>query len=351
MIGLNHHQSELRERGLDMIKTLFSRQFVVAFLLTLLCSLAGSFLGGLPYLSVIGALVIALILGMLMQFAQPAVAYSQPGIGLISNKFLRLGIILLGFKLNLIALAQAGIKTILLAVVIVSGTILLVYSLARRFGVDRHLVASGTGICGAAAVMGISSQFDNAASETEAERQRENKVVAVAIVAILGTLFTLLEIGIKPLLHMSAVQFGVMTGGSLHEIAHAVAAGSAGGPVSLDTAIITKLSRVLMLAPVAMIIGWWYQKKGNDQKRVPIPWFMVGFILASVIGTFMPLGAAVIAGLVKLAYLVLGMAMAALGMSVNFKVLLTRGRNALLAAVLGSVVLLTFVAAMSKLFF
>ncbi len=363
MIGLNHHQSELRERGLDMIKTLFSRQFVVAFLLTLLCSLAGSFLGGLPYLSVIGALVIALILGMLMQFAQPAVAYSQPGIGLISNKFLRLGIILLGFKLNLIALAQAGIKTILLAVVIVSGTILLVYSLARRFGVDRHLailVASGTGICGAAAVMGISSQFDNAASETEAERQRENKVVAVAIVAILGTLFTLLEIGIKPLLHMSAVQFGVMTGGSLHEIAHAVAAGSAGGPVSLDTAIITKLSRVLMLAPAAMIIGWWYQKQGikdgsivltNDQKRVPIPWFMVGFILASVIGTFMPLGATVIAGLVKLAYLVLGMAMAALGMSVNFKVLLTRGRNALLAAILGSVVLLTFVAVMSKLFF
>ena len=147
MIGLNHHQSELRERVLDMINTLFSRQFVVAFLLTLLCSLAGSFLGGLPYLSVIGALVIALILGMLMQFAQPAVAYSQPGIGLISNKFLRLGIILLGFKLNLIALAQAGIKTILLAVVIVSGTILLVYSLARRFGVERDLailVASGT---------------------------------------------------------------------------------------------------------------------------------------------------------------------------------------------------------------
>ena len=88
-----------------------------------------------------------------------------------------------------------------------------------------------------------------------------------------------------------------------------------------------------------------------DQKRVPIPWFMVGFILASVIGTFVPLGSAVIAGMVKLAYLVLGMAMAALGMSVNFKVLLTRGRNALMAAVLGSLVLLTFVITMSKLFF
>ena len=85
MIGLNHHQSELRERVLDMIKTLFSRQFVVAFLLTLLCSLAGSFLGNLPYLSVIRPLVIPLVLGLLKLFAQPAVEYSQSGIGFIST--------------------------------------------------------------------------------------------------------------------------------------------------------------------------------------------------------------------------------------------------------------------------
>ena len=70
-----------------------------------------------------------------------------------------------------------------------------------------------------------------------------------------------------------------------------------------------------------------------------------------MIGTFVPLGAPVLAMLVKLAYLVLGMAMAALGMSVNFRVLLTRGRNALIASTIGSVILLTFVILMSKLFF
>ena len=342
------------------MNVVLSRNFASAFGLTLICSLLGSYLAGFPYLEVIGALVISLILGMLAQTYEPAISYSQAGIGLISNKFLRLGIILLGFKLNLISLAQAGVKTITLAVFIVTGTILVTYNIARRFGVEDHLAiltASGTGICGAAAVMGISSQFTS--KEGQEERDREDEVVAVAIVAILGTLFTLIEIGLKPLLHMTAVQFGVMTGGSLHEIAHAVAAGSAGGPVSLDTAIITKLSRVLLLAPAAIIIGLWYQRKqakaagstNGEKGSLPIPWFMLGFILASVIGTFVPLGAPVLAMLVKLAYLVLGMAMAALGMSVNFRVLLTRGRNALIASTISSVILLNFVILMSKLLF
>ncbi|WP_461240205.1 YeiH family protein [Paucilactobacillus sp. N302-9] len=334
-----------------------TREFYFAALFTLICSLLGTFLGGLPYLSVIGALVLSLILGMVAQVAKPAIDSVKPGIGFISNKFLRLGIILLGFKLNLIDLAQAGVKTILLAIFIVTGTIIVTYNIARKFGVDPQLAilaASGTGICGAAAVMGISSQIQ--VTKEEVTKKNENDVLAVAIVAILGTVFTLIEIGIKPLLHMTPTQFGVMTGGSLHEIAHAVAAGSAGGPISLNTAIITKLSRVLMLAPAALIIGLWYQKnhstvKNEGDTKLPIPWFMAGFIAASVIGTFVPLGAANLALLVKIAYIILGMAMAALGMSVNFRVILQRGKNVFLAAITSSVILLVCVIIASKLFF
>ena len=117
------------------MNVVLSRNFASAFGLTLICSLLGSYLAGFPYLEVIGALVISLILGMLAQNYEPAISYSQAGIGLISNKFLRLGIILLGFKLNLISLAQAGVKTITLAVFIVTGTILVAYNIARRFGV------------------------------------------------------------------------------------------------------------------------------------------------------------------------------------------------------------------------
>ncbi|PWG00194.1 YeiH family protein [Levilactobacillus bambusae] len=342
--------------ALELMKT---RSFWLAVLMTLACAIVGSVLAGFPGFSIIGSLVISLLLGMVMQLWRPGVNEAMSGIGFISNKFLRLGIILLGFKLNLIDLARAGVKTITLAIFVVTGTIILTYWIGRKLGVDRQLsilTASGTGICGAAAVMGISPQITVPANEEE--KKREDEVLAVAIVAIMGTIFTLIEIGIKPLLHMTPIQFGVMTGGSLHEIAHAVAAGGADGPVSLDTAIITKLSRVLLLAPAAFIIGAWYQRatrkdgtytEGNG--KLPIPWFMAGFLLASVIGTFVPLGATVLAWLVKLAYIFLGMAMAALGMSVNFKVILTRGRKPFLASAIASVILLVCVATASKLFF
>lgn len=339
-----------------MYTKLFERSFYYALLMTLLCSLIGSFLGGLPYLAIIGALVISLILGMMFQLYRPAIEKAEVGIGFISNKFLRLGIILLGFKLNLIDLANAGIKTILLAIVIVSGVIFLTHNIARKFGVSKRLAiltASGTGICGAAAVMGISPQIK--VSKAEENAKHDDEVLAVAIVAILGTVFTLIEIAIKPLLHMTPTQFGVMAGGSLHEIAHAIATGGAGGAVSLSSAIITKLSRVLLLAPAALIIGIWYQRQNKyvstEKEKLPIPWFMAGFLLTSVIGTFVPMSNGTLDMLVKLAYIVLGMAMAALGMSVNFKVFLNSGKKAVYASLLASIVLLVFTIIVSKMFF
>lgn len=339
-----------------MYTKFFEKSFYYAFAMTLICSILGTILGGLPYLTIVGALVISLILGMMFQLYRPLVKQAEIGIGFISNKFLRLGIILLGFKLNLIDLAHAGIKTILLAMVIVTGVITLTYNIARKLGVSKRLAiltASGTGICGAAAVMGISPQIKVAPEEQSAKHNDE--VLAVAIVAILGTVFTLIEIALKPVLHMSGTQFGVMAGGSLHEIAHAIATGGAGGSVSLSAAIITKLSRVLLLAPAALIIGIWYQKQDvatdGEKGKLPIPWFMAGFILASIIGTFIPMPSQVLNGLVKLAYIVLGMAMAALGMSVNFKAFLSSGKNAVIAATLSSIVLLGFTIVISKSFF
>lgn len=279
--------------------------------------------------------------------------------GFISNKFLRLGIILLGFRLNLESLAQAGVKTILVAMVGVTGTICLTYWLSRKFGAEDKLAilsACGCGICGAAAVMGVSPQIET----TDEERKRENEVLAVAVVCVMGTVFTLVEIGLKPILGLTDPQFGIVAGGSLHEIAHAVAAGGAFGEASLDNALIMKLSRVLLLAPVALIVGYWYQRRliresieEHEQapKKLPIPWFLGGFILTSILGTFLPLSAGLLDGLVQAAYIFLGMAMAALGISVNFRVIFKRGGAVFGAAAISSTCLLIFMIVMSRLFF
>lgn len=323
--------------------------FWIGILVTFACSIAGKYLALLPGLQLIGALVIALILGMLVQISRTVVVSAQPGTGFISNKFLRLGIILLGFRLNLEALADSGIKTIVLAIVVVAFTIVTVYFLCKWLKVEDSLglmAACGCGICGAAAVMGVSPQV---------KAKNDDSVLAVAVVCILGTVFTLIEVGLKPVLGMTPTQFGVMTGSSLHEIAHAVAAGGAGGTQALDASIIMKLSRVLLLAPVAVIVGIIAQRKEKattDKKsKLPVPWFMGGFLLTSAIGTFVAMPAELLNGLVSIAYICLGMAMAALGMSVNFQVIIRRGGRVFLAATIGSVALLALSITASKLFF
>jgi uncharacterized integral membrane protein (TIGR00698 family) len=138
-----------------------------------------------------------------------------------------------------------------------------------------------------------------------------------------------------------------MAGLSLHEIAHAVAAGGAAGPVGTDSAIIAKLSRVLLLAPVAIIVGILEARRfrkqdgaGDGKMSVPIPWFMGGFILASAIGSYLPFVNDLVPFLVQLAYLLLGMAMAALGLNVNFSVILQKGLRPMVGALLCSFVIM-----------
>lgn len=308
----------------------------VGFLVTLLCSLAGYALAKLPGFSLIGQLVLALLLGMALQFVRPLTHAAQQSTPFIANKFLRAGIILLGFKLNLVILMSAGLHSLTAAVLVVAVMITLNYIVARLFHV-RHtlalLTACGCSICGAAAVMGVSSAVRSKTDES---------VLAVAIVAILGTVFTLIEVGLQPILGFSPEQFGVLAGLSLHEIAHAVAAGGSAGMVGTDSAIIAKLSRVLLLAPVAVIIGLIEARRHRDAEAgfsVPIPWFMGGFLLASAIGSFVPAIADYTGTLVTIAYLLLGMAMAALGLNVNFSVVAKKGAKPLASAGLCSVVL------------
>ena len=113
------------------------------------------------------------------------------------------------------------------------------------------------------------------------------------------------------------------------------------------------------MAPVALIVGYWYQHRliveseeehTKEPKKLPIPWFLGGFILTSVLGTFLPFSPVFLDALVQAAYIFLGMAMAALGVSVNFKVIFKRGGAVFGAAAISSTCLLVFMIIMSKIF-
>ena len=331
--------------------------------LTLLASFIGSWLKQYPGFQLLGALIIALLVGMALQL--PLHAYKKnndsrragvkSAAGLIANKLLRLGIILLGFKLNLHDLFTKGIKCLPIAAVLVAVMVCVTYNIAKLLKVNPQLAmltAGGTSICGAAAVMGLSGSMPVLPEEEDEKEQ--NEVMAVATVAIMGTIYALAEIFILPHFGMTKQQLGITAGASLHEIAHAVAAGGAFD--SIDVATIMKLSRVLMLVPASIFIAiWWnarHSKVENGGKhKISFPWFMLGFIAASVIGTYVPFITAHASTLVEAGYVFLGMAMAALGINVNFKVIFKQGRTAFLASFLASIVLVVLACLAAVLFF
>ncbi|MFU0514380.1 YeiH family protein [Gardnerella swidsinskii] len=331
--------------------------------LTLLASFIGSWLKQYPGFQLLGALIIALLVGMALQL--PLHVYKmnndsrragvKSAAGLIANKLLRLGIILLGFKLNLHDLFTKGIKCLPIAAVLVAIMVCVTYNIAKLLKVNPQLAmltAGGTSICGAAAVMGLSGSMPVLPEEEDEKEQ--NEVMAVATVAIMGTIYALAEIFILPNFGMTKQQLGITAGASLHEIAHAVAAGGAFD--SIDVATIMKLSRVLMLVPASIFIAiWWnarHSKVENGGKhKISFPWFMLGFIAASVIGTYVPFVAAHASTLVEAGYVFLGMAMAALGINVNFRAIFKQGRAAFAASFLASIVLVALAYAAAVLFF
>ena len=356
--------------------------WAAGLVVTLACSAGGQQLAKLPGFSLVGALVIALLLGMALQLLTRVRDAARASTPFIANKFLRAGIILLGFKLNLVLLMGAGLKSLMAAVVVVTVMVAMNYIVARKlFGVEHTLAvltACGSSICGAAAVMGVSGA---------AKAKADDSVLAVACVAILGTAFTLVLVTLQPVLGFSEAQFGTLAGLSLHEIAHAVAAGGAAGAAGTDAAIVAKLSRVLLLAPVAILVGVVEahravtrekrailagtdgvaveteiegESSGNRAgrggffahvKNVPVPWFMGGFLVASAIGSYVPAVAAFTDSLVTLAYLLLGMAMAALGLNVNFSVVAKKGARPLASSFCCSCVLVVLAYGIVEMFF
>ncbi|WP_071461487.1 YeiH family protein [Bacillus massilinigeriensis] len=306
---------------------------------TLIIAIAAKYLAQLPFLSIMGQLVLAILAGMAWRAIFGVQETVLPGASFASKKLLRLGIILLGMRLNLADIYNAGWGVFATAAINLVFALLVVFTLTRWFGVEKKLgilTACGTAICGAAAVIAIAPQI---------KAKDEETAIAAAIVAILGTIFTLIYTVLYPFLHLSPEGYGVFAGGTLHEIAHVIAAAAAGGKEAVDLAVIVKLTRVALLVPVAIVIGWMFrskEEKGDGKTGISlsiIPWFILGFLAMSGFNTLGIVSAETAEHIVSLAYLLLGMAMAGLGLNVDFKVFRKWGLRPFAAGIAGSVCL------------
>lgn len=308
----------------------------LTFIIAIIAKLATS----LPYISLIGPLVFAILIGMLWNTFFSVPTEWATGISFSSKKLLRAGIILLGMRLNLGDIVSAGWPAFLLAAGSVLIGIIAVYGIARAIGADKtisFLTACGTGICGAAAIVAVSSQV---------KAKPEQTAVSVAIIAILGTLFTFMYTLLYPVIGLSSEAFGVFAGGTLHEIAHVVAAADAAGAEALDFALVVKLTRVMLLVFVAAGVGFWMSRMDKQSgekfslRTLPIPWFIFGFLAVSAFYSTGIVPETIASLFVTLAYLLMAMAMAGLGLDVKFEAFRRAGMKPFVAGFGGTIILI-----------
>ena len=263
-------------------------------LLIALFSCAAFYISAFPVMKHLSfsPLIIGIVFGMLYSnsLRNRLPATWVPGILFCSKKILRLGIILYGFRLTFQDVVAVGLPAILIDAIIVTTTILLGIQLGKWLKMDRGialLTSIGSGICGAAAILGAESTIHSKPYKT---------AVAVSTVVIFGTLSMFLYpiLYRNGVLSLSSDQMGLYIGSTLHEVAHVVGAGNALGEDVSGSAIIVKMIRVMMLAPVLVIMGFALAKgkdtgyKDKAQKsKITIPWFAFGFIGVICLNSFL----------------------------------------------------------------
>ena len=329
---------------------------LIAFVAAMLAGLPGVKAGlfsGLPIIKILGALGWALVLGVLWRSALGLRDSFKSGVAYSARTVLRLGIVLLGVRLNFANLASSGLVILALDVFIVVVGIVAVERIGAALGFSRGLrltLAFGTGICGASAAV---------AAGSVAGASDEEVSIAVGTVSLLGTLGVLGYIVLREPFGLSPQHYGLLTGSTLQEVGQVIAAASAGADSALDTATLTKLTRVALLAPALLIASSALRIRDArrsvntdslETERPPlVPLFLLGFLLVGAlnsVGAFTPV---VSSALQQLSVLLTTMAMAGIGLGVDLNAVRRVGLKAMMLGAIGFTLLIGLAAAFTAL--
>jgi uncharacterized integral membrane protein (TIGR00698 family) len=288
-------------------------------------ALAALLLQQLAFLRGLGALILALGLGMALRNTAGLPAVCRAGVAFSLRRVLRLAVVLLGLQLSLRQLADVGGLGLLIVGLTLGGSYLFTLGVGAWLRIDRqlcHLIAAGTSICGASAVL---------AANAVTRGSDEDGAYGVAVVTAFGTLSMLAYPFLPGPLTLSDQAYGLWAGASIHEVAQVVAAALQNGPVSLELATVSKLSRVLLLAPVVAVLGLVAARgEGLKPRSWPVPGFVLGFVAMCLLNTLVPLPTEVREWVGAGNRFLLAVALAALGLETDVRKLSGKGARPLL---------------------
>ncbi|MDD3476091.1 MAG: YeiH family protein [Sulfurimonas sp.] len=274
----------------------------------------------------ISPLVIGIVIGI---FYANTLHNSTPkawasGVTFSGKKILRFAIVFYGFRITFQQIAEVGVEGFMVSLIMLSTTFVLgTWAGQRIFKMDRDtsmLTAAGASVCGAAAVL---------ATEPVLKAEDHKTAVAVSMVVLFGTIAMFLYPALYNVgfFDMNAKEFGIYVGGTIHEVAQVVAvpASILGASEEMaNSAVIVKMTRVIMIAPMLIILGIYLSfsaKKNGDEAggvKLVIPWFAVYFIGMAGFNSLQIVPLNIVDVINEIDTFLLTMAMTALGMGTIF---------------------------------
>lgn len=273
---------------------------------------------------IVGSPVLGILFGMILAFwKRPAILES--GISYTSKKLLQYSIILLGFDMNLFNVFKVGSQTMILMVFTLTAAFLTAYFLGKLLKVEKNtniLIGVGTAICGGSAI---------AATAPVIHADDEDVARSISTIFLFNVIAAFLFPFLGHLLHMTDYHFGLWAGTAINDTSSVVAAGYTFSNAAGNLAVIVKLTRTLMIVPITLVLALYVSRRqaqhsesGYKLSKI-FPWFVLGFVAASIINTFLPMPAEAGKLLAQAGKFVIVMAMAAIGLNTNIVKLIKNG--------------------------
>ena len=296
-------------------------------LLCLIIAVPSWFLG--QAVPVIGGPVFAILTGMVITLILRKKDAFTPGINYTSKKILQAAVVFLGFGMNLTEILAKGKQSLPIILSTISTSLITAFILYKALKLRTNnaiLVGVGSSICGGSAIAATAPVID--ASDEEVAQ-------SISVIFLFNVIAALIFPALGAILGLSNEGFGMFAGTAINDTSSVTAAAAAWdgihGSNTLESAAIVKMTRTLAIIPITLILAIWRGRKEKTAEgasfslKRSFPFFVLFFVLASVVTTVFQLPAEVTAPLKELSKFLIVMAMAAIGLNTNIIKLVKTG--------------------------
>ena len=305
----------------------FIKKNGLGLLISLVIAIPAWLLG--KQLEVVGGPVFAILIGMVVALFWKEQGRAKSGITFTSKKILQLAVVLLGFGMNLGNVLKVGGQSLPIIISTIATSLIVSYVLYRALHMDANistLIGVGSSICGGSAI---------AATAPVIGADDEEIAQAISVIFLFNVIAALIFPTLGGVLGLSNEGFGLFAGTAVNDTSSVTAAAAAWdgihGSNTLDTAAIVKMTRTLAIIPITLVLAFRRTRQAGKQEGAQVdlkkifPWFVLLFLLASIVTTLLPIPAAVVSFLKNASKFFIVMAMAAIGLNTDIVKLVKTG--------------------------